>query len=90
MSKPYRLSTGGRLIDRTKRIHFSFDGKQLSGFAGDTVASAVLRKRTAGFRPQFQVSPPARCHRPRLGGNECADWRGRRLAPRAQPSRHAG
>ena len=41
-AKPYRLSTGGRLIDRARKIHFSFDGKPMTGFAGDTVASAVL------------------------------------------------
>ena len=41
-SKPYRLNSGGRLVDRTKKIRFSFDGKPMTGFAGDTVASAVL------------------------------------------------
>ena len=34
-----RLATGG-LIDRTQNLTFSFDGKSLSGFAGDTLASA--------------------------------------------------
>ena len=41
MSKPYRLSAGGSRIDRTRRVSFSFDGRQLTGFAGDTLASAV-------------------------------------------------
>ena len=41
-NKPYRLAQGGSRIDRTKNVHFSFDGKTLTGFAGDTVASAVM------------------------------------------------
>ncbi len=36
-----RLSTGG-LIDRTRAISFTFDGKRLDGLAGDTLASALL------------------------------------------------
>ena len=28
-NKPYRLAQGGSRIDRTKKVHFSFDGKQL-------------------------------------------------------------
>lgn len=37
-----RLSKGGRLIDRTKPLSFSFNGKQMRGYAGDTLASALL------------------------------------------------
>lgn len=37
----YRLSSGGR-IDRAKTIAFSFDGKDLTGHPGDTLASALL------------------------------------------------
>ncbi len=40
-SRPNRLAKGG-LIDRGKSLHFSFDGKQYSGYAGDTLASALL------------------------------------------------
>ena len=36
-----RLPAGGR-IDRSKPLHFSFNGKQLQGFPGDTLASALL------------------------------------------------
>ncbi len=36
-----RLPTGGR-IDRSRPLQFSFDGRQLEGFAGDTLASALL------------------------------------------------
>ena len=37
----YRTSSGGR-IDRSKMLRFSFDGQQLQGCAGDTLASALL------------------------------------------------
>ncbi|MBB3568847.1 sarcosine oxidase subunit alpha family protein [Rhizobium sp. BK491] len=37
----YRLSSGGR-IDRSKTIAFSFDGRNLAGHPGDTLASALL------------------------------------------------
>ncbi len=36
-----RLSKGG-LIDRSSPLAFAFDGRALSGFAGDTLASALL------------------------------------------------
>jgi sarcosine oxidase subunit alpha len=36
-----RLAKGGR-IDREKPLSFEFDGKPYSGFAGDTLASALL------------------------------------------------
>ncbi|MBA9070431.1 sarcosine oxidase subunit alpha [Methylobacterium sp. RAS18] len=41
MAQPFRLSRGGR-IDRTRPIAFEFNGKPVHGFAGDTVASALL------------------------------------------------
>jgi sarcosine oxidase subunit alpha len=37
----YRTPTGGR-IDRGKPLSFTFDGKPLTGFTGDTLASALL------------------------------------------------
>ncbi len=37
-----RLAEGGSLIDRTKSVSFKFDGKTYQGFAGDTLASAML------------------------------------------------
>ncbi len=37
----HRLSSGGR-IDRATTVAFSFDGKDLTGHAGDTLASALL------------------------------------------------
>ena len=53
-----RLAQGG-LIDRTRTIYFSFDGRLLQGYAGDSLASALLAN---------DVSPLARSiryHRPR-------------------------
>ena len=41
MSASLRLDRGGE-IDRTKPFAFTFDGKPYTGFAGDTLASALL------------------------------------------------
>ncbi|CAN5211107.1 hypothetical protein BH10PSE7_BH10PSE7_03860 [soil metagenome] len=67
--QPYRLAAShGRLIDRTRRISFSFDGKTMSGFAGDTLASAVMANGQRLFGRSFKY------HRPRgvvgLGSEE--------------------
>ncbi|MCB1448194.1 MAG: sarcosine oxidase subunit alpha family protein [Rhizobiaceae bacterium] len=37
----YRLASGG-IIDRDRPIGFTFDGRKVQGFAGDTIASALL------------------------------------------------
>ena len=49
MSQPNRLPEGGR-IDRSRPLSFTFNGTALSGFAGDTVCSALLANgvRTGG------------------------------------------
>ncbi len=41
MSSRFRTAQGG-MVDRSKPITFSFNGKTLQGFAGDTLASALL------------------------------------------------
>jgi len=41
MTQRYRLATGG-LIDRRRVVPFTFDGKAMTGHAGDTLASALL------------------------------------------------
>ncbi len=53
-----RLPAGGR-IDRARTLNFSFDGRDLRGFAGDTLASALLANgvRVVGRSSKF--------HRPR-------------------------
>ena len=40
-AQPYRLPTQGR-IDRRSPVRFTFDGRVIEGFVGDTVASALL------------------------------------------------
>ena len=37
-----RLARGGRLINRTQPIEFSFNGKRFKGFQGDTLAAGLL------------------------------------------------
>lgn len=54
----YRLGSGG-LVDRGKRLNFTFDGKSYSGFAGDTLASALLANGVSLFARSFKY------HRPR-------------------------
>ena len=39
--QPYRLPAGG-MIDRRRPVNFSFNGQRLTGFSGDTLASALL------------------------------------------------
>jgi sarcosine oxidase subunit alpha len=39
---PIRLSQGGRVIDRSHVLNFRYNGQAQQGFAGDSVASALL------------------------------------------------
>jgi sarcosine oxidase subunit alpha len=41
MTGPFRTHSSGR-IDRTRRVDFRFDGRDYTGYAGDTLASALL------------------------------------------------
>ncbi|WP_319824121.1 sarcosine oxidase subunit alpha family protein [Thalassovita sp.] len=54
-----RLTTGGRLVNRGKPLRFSFNGKQLKGYEGDTLASALLAN------DQMLVGRSFKYHRPR-------------------------
>ncbi|RWI99729.1 sarcosine oxidase subunit alpha [Mesorhizobium sp.] len=54
----YRLATGG-LIDRQTPLSFSFDGKRMLGFEGDSLASALLANG------QLLVGRSFKYHRPR-------------------------
>ena len=54
-----RLSTGGRLTDTSKQIEFRFNGKRLLGYAGDTLASALLAN------DQMLIGRSFKYHRPR-------------------------
>jgi sarcosine oxidase subunit alpha len=53
-----RLPTGG-LIDRARPLNFTFDGKPYQGFAGDTLASALLANGVKLVGRSFKY------HRPR-------------------------
>ncbi|MEO1067261.1 MAG: 2Fe-2S iron-sulfur cluster-binding protein [Pseudomonadota bacterium] len=54
----YRRETGG-LIDRTKPVNFSFNGKNYLGFEGDTLASALIANG------QHMIGRSFKYHRPR-------------------------
>ncbi|WP_282158025.1 sarcosine oxidase subunit alpha family protein [Shimia thalassica] len=54
-----RLASGGRLLNKGKQVHFSFNGKQLTGFEGDTLASALLAN------DQMMIGRSFKYHRPR-------------------------
>ena len=54
----FRLPQGGR-IDRSRTVNFSFDGVRYQGFAGDTLASALLANGVSLFGRSFKY------HRPR-------------------------
>lgn len=54
----FRLSEGG-LIDRSAPLNFTFDGKAFSGFAGDTLASALIASDVRLMGRSFKY------HRPR-------------------------
>ena len=54
----FRLGAGG-LIDRTKSLGFSFNGRRLKGYEGDTLASALIAN---GVR---MVGRSFKYHRPR-------------------------
>jgi sarcosine oxidase subunit alpha len=56
--QPFRLANGGR-IDRSRPVSFSFDGESYQGFAGDTLASALLANGVHMVARSFKY------HRPR-------------------------
>ncbi|WP_350335967.1 sarcosine oxidase subunit alpha family protein [Coralliovum pocilloporae] len=55
----FRLSSGGRNLDRSKSLRFSFDGRAHTGLTGDTLASALLASGQTLFGRSFKY------HRPR-------------------------
>ncbi|WP_386627624.1 sarcosine oxidase subunit alpha family protein [Sulfitobacter geojensis] len=54
-----RLATPGRLTDHSKPLNFTFNGKNMRGYAGDTLASALLAN------DQMLVGRSFKYHRPR-------------------------
>jgi sarcosine oxidase, subunit alpha len=64
----WRLASGGSSIDRSRPLAFGFDGRRYQGFAGDTLASALLAN---GVRI---VGRSFKWHRPRgLLGSGCEE-----------------
>lgn len=56
--QPARLASGG-LIDRGRPLRFTFDGRMLAGYAGDTLASALVANEVRLVGRSFKY------HRPR-------------------------
>jgi sarcosine oxidase subunit alpha len=54
-----RLPNRGALIDRAKPVTFTFEGRAIEGFAGDTIASALCANG------QWVISRSFKYHRPR-------------------------
>ena len=54
-----RLAKGGRLINRTQPVEFTFNGKRLRGYQGDTLAAGLLAN------DQMLVGRSFKYHRPR-------------------------
>ena len=54
-----RLAKGGRLIDRSAPAEFTFDGRRMKGFKGDSLASALLAN------DQMLMGRSFKYHRPR-------------------------
>ncbi|MEO1533364.1 MAG: 2Fe-2S iron-sulfur cluster-binding protein, partial [Pseudomonadota bacterium] len=55
----HRVADTGRLIDRSKPLKFHFDGQEMAGYAGDTLASALLANGRVFVGRSFKY------HRPR-------------------------
>jgi sarcosine oxidase subunit alpha len=55
----YRLKSGGARIDRERTLSFNFEGRRYWGFAGDTLASALLANGVSIVGRSFKY------HRPR-------------------------
>ncbi|MDT8343743.1 MAG: sarcosine oxidase subunit alpha family protein [Thermohalobaculum sp.] len=83
----YRLAASGRLIDRTQPLGFSFDGTRAEGYAGDTLASALLAN------DHVMVGRSFKYHRPRgilaSGAEEPNALVGLGTGPRFEPNQRA-
>ena len=56
-AQPRRLAEGGR-IDRRRVLDFTFDGRALRGYAGDTLASALLANGVDTVARSFKYGRP--------------------------------
>ncbi len=82
-----RIATHGRLIDRSRPITFTFNGRRLHGLAGDTLASALLAN------DQVMLGRSYKFHRPRgliaSGPEEPNALVGLGEGPRFEPNQRA-
>jgi sarcosine oxidase subunit alpha len=83
VTQPFRLPDGGS-IDRTQVLPFAFDGTRYEGFAGDTLASALIANGVHLVARSFKY------HRPRgivgIGTDEPNALVGLGLGARAEPN----
>jgi sarcosine oxidase subunit alpha len=62
---PFRLSAGqcvGSALNRSRRIRFVFDGRTYEGYAGDTLASALLANGVRTVSRSFKFRRPRGVH----------------------------
>ncbi|MGD9865011.1 MAG: 2Fe-2S iron-sulfur cluster-binding protein, partial [Pseudodonghicola sp.] len=82
-----RIATQGRLIDRSRPMTFTFNGRPMQGYAGDTLASALLAN------DQMLVGRSFKYHRPRgtvaSGAEEPNALVGLGLGARFEPNQRA-
>ncbi|QIK40653.1 sarcosine oxidase subunit alpha family protein [Pontivivens nitratireducens] len=82
-----RIKSGGRLIDRTRKVSFTFNGSRLSGFSDDTLASALLGSGQTLMGRSFKY------HRPRgvvgAGSEEPNALMGLGQGPTFEPNQRA-
>ena len=87
MAERFRLASGGTAIDRARPLSFSFDGKRMTGVAGDTLASALLANGVRLVGRSFKY------HRPRgvftAGPEEPNALVGMRRGDRHEPNTRA-
>ena len=83
-----RLADGGRLIDRSRKVEFTFNGKRFSGHPGRHAGLRAHGQWSADRGPILQVSPPARHRGLRRGGAQRPGQSGAGRPARTQPARH--
>ena len=71
---------GKGLIDQDRVLRFTFGGQSFEGFAGDSLASALLANDQKAYWPIIQISPPQRDCDGRVGGAECSGDIGARFS----------
>src|SRR5215211_2491214 len=59
LEHPAQFRVPGGLVDRARPLRFSFDGRSMTGFAGDTLASALIANGVRLVGRSFKY------HRPR-------------------------